>query len=147
MEELELYIDRFKAGEYKDFSLLAKPAIMESADNEASFEKDLIIKGSATIANDHLILNIAIDTDFINYCTICNEPITHPLHIKENHMAFSLKKMKSGVFSLKETIRELVFLNLPRFSECEGNCPERAAIDKYLKNIDHLREESHDNKE
>ncbi len=142
MEELDLYIDRLKAAEYKDFSLTASPCIMESPDNEASFKEDLLITGAATLSTDHLILNIAIDTQVINYCTICNEPISHPLHIEEKHMAFSLSKMKSGVFSLKSTVRELVFLNLPRFSECEGKCPERAAIEKYLINRDHPRENS-----
>lgn len=147
MEELELYIDRLRSSEYKDFSLEAGPHIMESSDNEASFEKDLLISGAATLANDHLVLNISIETEVINYCKICNDPISHPLLIEEKHMAFSLKKMKSGVFSLKDTIRELVFLNLPRFSECEGKCPERTVIDKYLNNSDHPEEDFEDNKE
>jgi uncharacterized metal-binding protein YceD (DUF177 family) len=109
-----------KSSEYKEFSLVAGPYIMESCDNEASFEKDLLIKGAATVTTDHLVLNISIDTEVVNYCTICNDPISHPLHVEEKHVAFSLDTMKSGVFSLKEFIRELVFLNLPRFSECHG---------------------------
>jgi hypothetical protein len=42
--------------------------------------------------------------------------------------------MKSGVFSLGPYIRETIFLNLPKYSECEGLCPERAVIKKYLNN-------------
>lgn len=134
MDELELYIDRLRQGEYKDFSLKTGPKLMEAEDHEAIFEDDIVANGAATISSEHLILNISIEAKGKTYCKICNEPIEHTIHIEENHVCFSLQDMKSGVFSLGPYIRETIFLNLPKYSECEGLCPERAVIKKYLNN-------------
>ena len=140
MEELDLYIDRLRSGEYKEFSLTASPEIMEADDKEAIFEDDIFISGSATLANDHVVLNISIKTKMQNYCKICNEPVTHEISIEEKHVPFSLKTMQSGLFCLKPYIRELIFLNIPRYSECGGSCPERTVLKKYLKQSDHPEE-------
>ncbi len=134
MDELELYIDRLRQGEYKDFSLKSGSKLMEAEDHEALFESDIVATGAATISSEHLILNISIDTKGKTYCKICNQPIEHTIHIEENHVCFSLEEMKSGVFSLGPYIRETIFLNLPKYSECEGLCPERAVLNKYLNN-------------
>lgn len=142
MDELELYIDRLRAGEYKDFSFTSPPDIMDAPDKEATFEKDIEVKVSATLGGDHLIFDISIKTEGINYCKICNDPITHALNIKEKHVAIPLSEMKSGIFPLKPYVRELIFLNIPKYSECEGQCPERSVIGKYLKTNDHPHEDN-----
>lgn len=144
MEELELYIDRLKSGEYKEFCLTSGPEIMSAEDNEATFEKEIQINGSAALANDHLVLNISINTEMKNSCKICTDPISHNISIEQKNMPFSLKTMKNGKFCLKDYIRELIFLNIPRYSECKGSCPEREVIKKYLTKSDHPHE---DNKE
>lgn len=142
MEELELYIDRLRSNEYKDFSFNSTPEFMESSDKETSFDKNILVDVSATLANDHLVFDISIQTEGNNFCKICNDPITHELNFKERHVAIPLEEMKSGIFSLKPYIREIIFLNMPRFSECEGKCPEREAINKYLKTSDNPQEDN-----
>ena len=136
MEELKLYIDRLRACEYKKFSFTSTPEIMEcedEVDSDVLFEKNIDITGEATLANDHLMININIYTTVKNYCKICNEQISHELSISEKHIPFSLKTMKSGVFHLKSYVQELIFLNIPKYSECKNLCPERSVIKKHLK--------------
>jgi hypothetical protein len=133
MDELDLYIDRLKQGEYTNFSLTASPKIMEPLDSEASFENEIFISGEAILANDHVVLNISIKTRMNNYCKICNEPVFHDILVEEKHVPFPLNTMQNGLFCLKSYIRELLFLNIPKYSECSGICPEREVIKKYLK--------------
>jgi uncharacterized metal-binding protein YceD (DUF177 family) len=144
MEEFELYIDRLRAGEYKDFSLRADPSLMDDSENEFVFDSPILADGSATIANDHFIVNISIKTEVKNRCKICNDSISHPILIEENHVPFLLKEARSGIFSLKPYVREQIFLNVPRYSECEGHCPERELLNKYISNSDDPQK---DNKE
>jgi hypothetical protein len=140
MNELDLNIDRLKTGEYTDFSLIAPPSIMEAEDKEAIFQSNILISGEAILANDHMVLNICIKTNMQNFCKICNEPISHEILVEEKHVPFPLNTMQSGVFCLEPYIRELLFLNIPRYSECGGSCPERASIKKYLKQSDDPQE-------
>ncbi|MCH9620934.1 MAG: hypothetical protein S4CHLAM20_03430 [Chlamydiia bacterium] len=141
MEEFELYIDRLKAGEYKEFSLKTSPELMQADDNEFSFNDDIHAQVSATIASDHLILNISIKTIVKNSCKICNDPISHDILIEQNHVPFLLTEAKGAIFSLRPYVREQIYLNIPKYSECGGKCPERAAIDKYLSNSDDPQED------
>jgi len=137
MEEFELYIDRLEPGLYKEFSLQASPAMMESeSDDEFLFENDIFAQGEATLAGDQIVLNISIRTSAKNSCTICLEPINHDIAIDLKHVTFPIEKAKSGILSLRPYVREQIFLNMPRYSECGGNCPERAAIEKYLTESD-----------
>ena len=142
MEELELYIDRLRSNEYKDFSFNSTPEFMETSDEETSFDKNILVDVSATLANDHLVFDISIETTGNNFCKICNDPIAHELNFKERHVAIPLEEMKGGIFSLKPYIREIIFLNMPRYSECEGKCPEREVINKYLKTSDNPQEDN-----
>ena len=53
MDELKLYIDRLKACEYKEFAFISVPEIMkidEKEDKEVYFQKNISVKGRATIA-------------------------------------------------------------------------------------------------
>ena len=140
MNELDLNIDRLKTAEYTNFSLIAPPSIMVAEDNEAIFKDDILISGEAILANDHMVLNICIKTKMQNFCKICNEPILHNILVEERHVPFPLNTMKSGLFCLEPYIRELLFLNIPRYSECSESCPERASIKKYLKKSDDPQE-------
>lgn len=132
MDDLKLYIDRIKANEYTDFSFIGSPEIMETSEKDASYEEEIVINGSSIIANDHLVVNITIQTSAKSFCKICNEPIDFPVEIEEKHAAFALEKIKSGIFLLESYIRDLIFLHTPRFMECNNNCPERDVIKKYL---------------
>lgn len=134
MEEPELYIDRLKSGEYKDFTFTVDPDFMKSDISEIVFKKNIDIKVSATLTTDHLIYDLSIDTEGENFCKICNDPIIHPISVKEKHIDVDLSRVKGGIYSLKPYVRETIHLNMPKYSECGGKCPEREAISKYLKN-------------
>ncbi len=134
MEEPELYVDRLKGGEYKDYTFTIAPDFMESDEQEARFQKNMEIEVSATLTTEHLIFNLSIDTEGENFCKICNKPILQPISIKEKHIDVPLKEVKGGIYSLKPYIRESIYLNMPKYCECEGKCPEREALSKYLKN-------------
>lgn len=136
MDDLKLYIDRLRANEYKEYSFVAAPSVMGEADKEASFNDPISVNVSATLANDHMVFDTSIETNATIYCKICNEPISHKLLLEEKHTALPIKKIKNGVFLLEDHVRELIFLNLPRFSECGGKCPEREALKEYLKPSD-----------
>ena len=134
MEEPELYVDRLKGGEYKDFTFTISPDFMEADEKEARFQKNMEIAVSATLTSEHLIFDLSIETEGENFCKICNSPILHPISIQEKHIDVLLEEIKGGIYSLKPYIRASIDLNMPKYSECEGKCPEREALSKYLKN-------------
>lgn len=136
MDDLKLYLDRFRSNEYKDFSLISSPEILENAEKEAFYEDPIHIEGTATIANDHFIVDITIKTNIKVFCKICNEMLVIPFNYAQKHGAFSLEKIKSGIFCLEAYVRDLVFLHTPRYKECNDNCPEREVIKNYLKKND-----------
>ena len=140
-QDLNLYVDRLRAGEYKNSSFVTSPIIMEGINNEASYDHDIKVETDATIAAEFLILNISIETEVKIFCKICNSPITKKISVSEKHVSFSLSDMKSGLFSLAPFICELININTPRYQECKGNCPERDTLSKYLKQNNDLTKE------
>lgn len=133
MDEFELYIDRLRAGEYKEFSLKTDSSLMQSEDNEFLFEDDIEAFGEATLTDEHVVINITIKTKVKNHCTICNEPISHEVLIEEKHIPLPIKDARGAIFSLKPFVREKIFLSIPKYSECGGSCPERETLSKYIK--------------
>ncbi len=64
-------------------------------------------------------------------CSICNELVTVPIEVDVSH-AEPLEEILS-IFPFGPLLREDIFLQLPKFAECQNNCPERKNIQKFLK--------------
>lgn len=87
----------------------------------------------AYITDDHLVINFDTSCNILMPCKICNEltPVAIKC-IKQSHLE-PLENVKKGVFDASSCIRDAILLAMPDFTECQGNCPEREFIKKFLK--------------
>lgn len=127
--ELTIYVDRLKEGQEEDFEGEISTSFLGE---EPVFEKTVSISGKAYVTGDHLILKLKAKTGAWMPCSICNENVLVPLVLDEFYHAESLDDIPS-VFDFSNLLREDLILQLPQFTECGGNCPERASLKQFLK--------------
>lgn len=98
------------------------------------FEDPVFVAGTAYLADTDLILHLDIATLATIPCSICNEPVKVPVEQQGLYLSEPLDQIKTGVFSLVDPLREAILIETPAFAECcEGNCPKRKELEKYLK--------------
>lgn len=126
--ELIIYVDRLKEGKKETFSGEISTDFLQDKD---LFEKKLSLSGEAYVSGDHLILRLRAKTIAKLPCSICNELVSVPLEVDISH-AEPLEEIRS-VYNFSALLREDIFLQLPKFAECRGKCPEREKIKDFLK--------------
>lgn len=132
-DEFKIYVDRLKHGEVETIDERLDPSFLEQNDNELKFKHKVDFKGEAYIVEKELVLHLNIETIAEVPCSICNEPVEAPLELKGIYHIVPLAEIKSGIFNLKEFLRETIILEAPRFLECRGSCPKRKDFEGYLK--------------
>lgn len=134
-DEFKIYVDRLKHGEVEQIEEQLDPGFLMQDDEELSFKHAVDIQGEAYVAEKELVLHLnSIETIATLPCTICSEPTETPLQLKGLYHVVPLAEIKSGIFNLKEYLRETIILEAPRFVEChEGKCPERKNFEQFLK--------------
>lgn len=126
--ELVIYVDRLKEGKKEFFT---EEITTEFLEDKNLFEKSLSLSGETYVSGDHLILRLKAKTVAKIPCSICNELVTVPIEIDVSH-AEPLEEIRS-IFDFGPLLREDIFLQLPKFAECQNNCPERKNIQNFLK--------------
>jgi hypothetical protein len=56
-----------------------------------------------------------------------------PIKLSNFYHGEPLAEIRTGVYDFSQMLREAVLLEVPHFAECKGNCPQRVAVKKYLK--------------
>lgn len=130
--ELKIYVDRLKEGKKEVFHGKISSDFMVQ-ESDLFFDKDMELDGEAYVAGDHLIIKLTAKVLAYMPCSICNKPTAFPLILSDFYHAESLEDNPSPTFDFSELLRTDLLLQLPSFIECQGNCPERANIKKYLK--------------
>lgn len=129
-----IYIDQLKEGKKERIARMFPPEILECTEEELSFEKEIEVIGEAYVAEDEFILHLNLQTEVSLPCSICNNSFNLPIFVKELYFVQSINEIKNHIFDMRQCVRENILLEIPLFGECSGGeCPERKAIDKYLK--------------
>lgn len=134
MTELKIYVDRLQNGLNLKIEETLSSDFLDLNEDELAFKEPVHVKGEAYLADDHLIIHLSIDTAAIMPCSICNQPIRFPIHIKNICLTQPLNEIQGAIFDLGEEVRETVLLQTPLFLECSGGkCPERESMKKFFK--------------
>lgn len=132
-DEFKIYVDQLRDGDVEHISEAFSPAFLDISEKEVQFLQPVEVSGEAYLADDQLVLHLDIRTEVIVPCAICNEPVSLPLEIRNFYHMASSEEIKTGIYVYKEILREAILLETPSFAECEGKCPKRQEIQKYLK--------------
>ncbi|PCI78593.1 hypothetical protein COB21_00455 [Candidatus Aerophobetes bacterium] len=131
---LTIYIDRLSGHKQETLSFTLEPSSLFDVEELGLFAENTIsIQYQVYIASDFLIINAQIHTCTSLPCHICNRCLSQKINIPQFYFTQALEEIPHKVFSLKPIFREAILLQLPSMVECEGNCPERSAIKKYMK--------------
>jgi hypothetical protein len=134
-EYIKIYIDRLINEEQFEQEGKLPGSILELNETEAK-ASDINYDISAYLADDHLVMNFDADCSIQMPCKICNELTNLEIKLSHQTLLLPLSEIKKGVFEASESIREQILLNIPPFAECQGNCPEREFVKKFLKKHD-----------
>lgn len=105
---------------------------LDVQEKELAFRDPVTIRGEAYIAGEMLIVHLVVVTQGILPCSICNSPVKVEIRLGNLYHAEPLEQIKSGKFDFRDVVREAILLEAPPFTECEGKCPQRKEIKKYL---------------
>lgn len=130
--ELKIYVDRLKEGQKETFKGKISSDFMPK-EQELFFEKEMTLSGEAYIAGDHLMIKLNAKILAFIPCCICNKPTEVPLILSDFYHAEPIEEIPAAIFDFSELLRTDLLLQLPKFIECQGKCPERDTIKKYLK--------------
>jgi hypothetical protein len=134
MKELHIYIDRLKTGQTEKISEDISSDFLEIDEQDLVFDKTLKIKADAYLANDHLIIQFALNSIAFVPCSICNSLTKIVLNLDNTCFSIALSEIKGAVFDFTDELRSTILNLVPCFSECnQGNCPDRSLLNKYLK--------------
>jgi len=141
-EQFKIYVDRLREGQVENIQENIAPASLNlEEEQEVDFQGDIGVEGEAYIANDTLILHFRIEAHCIVPCTICTEPVPTEIIVSDLYHAEPLQEIKGGIFCFKDLVREVILLEVPDRTECEGNCPQRKEIERFLKKEDEKEKE------
>lgn len=128
----KIYVEQLRDGHIEKIDEKLGAGFLDVQEKELSFEDPVLVKGEAYLAEENLILNLNAITQAIIPCAICNAPVKVEIEVKHLYHLEPLAEIKGSIFNFKELLREEILLALPGFTECEGRCPRRKEIAKYL---------------
>lgn len=129
----KIYVEQLRNGHSREVNEAFPPDFLEIQEENLSFTDKVTVEGEAYLAGDTLVLHFVIAAHGIIPCSICNEPVKVEISISDFYHAEPLAEIKTGVFNFRDIMREAILLETPVFAECEGKCPKRKEIKKYLK--------------
>lgn len=134
MKELHIYIDRLKTGQIEKISETLSSDFLEIDEQDLVFDKTLKIEAEAYLANDHVIIQFALNITAFIPCSICNTMTKIALNIDNTCFSIALSDIKSSIFDFTDELRATILNLVPSFTECnQNNCPDRSILKKYLK--------------
>lgn len=132
-EALRIYVDRLRHQDVELINETVPPDFIGVDDKDLRFTDPVNVTGEAYLAQDELVLKLAVSTVAQMPCSICNQLTAIPIEIELTN-AEPIQGLKRGFFDLGDMIREAVLLDVPLVVEChEGHCPARSEVEPYLK--------------
>ena len=132
-EKLKVYIDRLREEKIETIGETLSPAFIIDVDEpDLRFNSPVKIQGKAYLAEEHLVIQLKIETKAVVSCSICNEPVKTTIQLQNYYQTEELSQIKGHVYDYMASLREAILLEVPSFVECMRNCPKRAELKKYL---------------
>lgn len=136
---LKIYIDRLKDDATCQIEESAEASLFDISENELKLIAPVALSGIAYTTNDHLLLQLTIDTLVQIPCAICNQLVPYPIQIEDFSLAIELDSVKGAIFDYTEEVRNHILLKIPPFFECSGgNCPSRKELKTFFKKTGNL---------
>lgn len=133
-DEFKIYVEQLREGRERKFHEILPPDFLEMQEPDLSFKKPVVLEGVAYLAENELIIHWDVKTEALIPCSICNEPVSVPIHVQNFYYSEPLADIKTGIYYFKDLLRETILLEVPPFTECQdGQCPKRQEYAKYLK--------------
>lgn len=132
-EAFKIYIEQLRDGRTEEICEVHSPEFLDVQDDELQFTRDVNFEGQAYLADDNLIIHLNVEAYANLPCSICNEPVEVKIEIPNFYHLESQDGIKTGIFDFTQALREAILLEVPGFAECNGHCPEREKIAKFLK--------------
>jgi uncharacterized metal-binding protein YceD (DUF177 family) len=129
---LKIYVDRLTRERTEKIEEFLTPEIMDVNENDLKFQSSIKLKGRAYIAEDHLVIQLEVETDALIPCAICNNGVKKKIIVKGFYHTEDLEKIQGHVYDYTDPLREAVLLEIPSYVECLENCPKRTDLKNYL---------------
>ncbi|MFZ0566060.1 MAG: hypothetical protein WAM28_07740 [Chlamydiales bacterium] len=132
---LDIYVHHLSEGHQEKIEKMLPPDYLGIHEAEAAIRAPVTVIGEMELTDGILILKLAVQTEAIMPCIICNREVQVSISVPTFCHTEEIRNIKKGIFNYKEILREEILLALPSTAECnEGQCPGRAAIAKYFSN-------------
>ena len=135
MENLfEIYVERLKQGKTELLEGEVSPETFAVRQEEGlKWESPISFQGQAYLAEAELVIRLDAAARVLLPCSICNSPVSLPVSVKNFYEVVPLEEIKSGIYHFKQSLIDALYLELPRFAECnQGHCPKRKEMAKYF---------------
>lgn len=133
-DQFTIYIDRLNRGWVEKIALEVPPETFDLDTEHANFQTAIQLNGQAYLANDFLIIQISIATSVQTICTVCNDPLSAPIDLRNIYITKDLNEYRGATYHFQQDVVEEILLARPAYIECNGGqCPQRDEIKKYLK--------------
>jgi len=135
LEPFKIFIDRLREGISSSIEEELSPDFMDIHEKELNFYKPILVKGEASVVDQHLVLRLEAEAPAMLLCNICGKPVEKIIKVAPFYHNVPVQEIKGAIFLFDQVIREAILLETPQFAECDdGNCPSRTEIARYLKN-------------
>ena len=132
-EDFKIFIDRLSSGKEDELLFSFELQKKDIPKQGMSFPYPVRVSGKAYVADEYLVVHINLETKYNTQCKICNEIFEKPFSLSGYYLAEPLENISSRVYHLYDPLKDAILLGVPEFDECEGNCPQREHLSKYLK--------------
>ena len=131
---LKIYVHQLTDGQTEVIEETVSPELLEIKEKDLQYQKPINLFGKAYLAEDYLIIQLKITTEATMPCLICNESVQKNLTVHSFYHTEEVANIKGHIYDYTQPMREAILLELPYGVECNGSCPKRKEIKRYLKN-------------
>lgn len=133
-DAFKIYVEQLRKGDVEKINEKFDPSFLDIQEKELVFEDPILVIGEAYTTESELILHLEISTYAKLPCSICNEPVKIPVRLNNFYHSEPIERIKGGIFSMMDMLREGILLETPSFAECnEGLCPKRKDLERFFK--------------
>lgn len=132
-DTFKIFVDQLRDGHVELIDETLDPSFIDLHDPDLTFQDPVRVEGEAYMADDDFVMRLDVETSALVPCAICNTMIAVPMEIRDAYIIVPRKDIKTAIFNFKEPLREQIVLDAPKHAECNGKCPRRKEIAKYLK--------------
>lgn len=129
---LKIYIDRLTGEKTERIEETLDPSFIAVDEKDLQFHTPVVLKGKAYLAEDHLIIQLIVQTEAEIPCAICNESVKKKIDVKGFYHTEDLANIRGHVYDYTDPLREAVLLEVPSYVECLESCPQRKELKDYL---------------